>query len=51
MVVLLWVLLTTCHLGSHDDMRMMSGRRWYRHLASASLHGAVNSGRLSRVDV
>ena len=52
MAILLWVLFTKCHLrSSHDDMRMMRGRRWYCHLASASLYGAVDSGRLIRVDV
>ena len=47
MVILLWVLLTS----SHDDVCMMCGRCWYCHLASASLCGTLESGRLNKADV
>ena len=45
-VVLLWVLFTTCHLCSHGDACRVSGNCVCRHLTSASLTSTLESGHL-----
>ena len=45
-VVLLWVLFTTCHLCSHGDTCRVSGNCVCRHLTSASFASTLESGRL-----
>ena len=45
-VVLLWVLFTTCHLCSHSDACRVSGSCVCRHLTSASFASTLETGRL-----